>query len=262
MSSLLSFVPIPPLLSLFSSSTFPHPLWETSTDALLLEDSLICLFPMDSSPQPSLATRLPNDAALVHTQPSRTGSIAHPVAHLQSPNIKSTFLRLPLKSLNTDLALAMDWIHFALKPLGKRQLVIELGLKDARGLRGVVRTSTFTVSPQESNQREKGRRRLELTSLPPLPFADDLSSVILHPRSEGSLVTSSSSPPAHPPRTNKLNPHTLRDRLPLPLLPPRTIRFPRINARSATSPNSSERSNLELYQGLRQLPASEGLGEH
>ena len=60
--------------------------------------------------------------------------------------MKTTFLRFPDKRLNKELGLGMEWIHFVLKPLGGRELVLEMGVKDGREFRGVVRLSTFTVS--------------------------------------------------------------------------------------------------------------------
>ncbi|KAL7409802.1 hypothetical protein BDY24DRAFT_195921 [Mrakia frigida] len=178
MTTIFSSLSIPPLLSLFSSSTFPHPLWQSSTDPFLPEDSLLLHFPSDSpSSSPSPFPPLPPNAALVPTsinnKKKKNGSIAHPVVHLQSPNVKTTFLRFPPKNLQKELGLPMEWIHFVLKPLGKRELVLEVGVKDGRGFRGVVRISTFTVSRIDLSHRKKGkgkRTKKGRRSSSPLPL--------------------------------------------------------------------------------------------
>lgn len=81
-SAVLFPPPLPPLISLFSSSTFPSPLWQTATDPQLPDDSLLLLFQSDDAPEP--VDRLHEAAALVHVASnSSSGAVAHPVVHLQ-----------------------------------------------------------------------------------------------------------------------------------------------------------------------------------
>lgn len=117
------------MLSIFSSSTFPDKHWQASTDQDLPEDSHIVLIPADRTD--------PHKPHILH--PTQKRSILHPVVQLQSPTIHTTFLRC------ANLAITLDWLHLQLRPLGRRELAVEVGLIDANGTRAVVRAASFTV---------------------------------------------------------------------------------------------------------------------
>lgn len=167
MAPLLATTAPPTVLSLLSSSSFPSPVWSSHVDPALPEDSLILHFPLDTSPSPSPSTPLHPSAAVVHAplpprapppssdQPTPSlratsrldrGDLSHPVIHIQSPTIRTTFLRCP-PSPADELGLSLAWLHFQFKPLGQRQLVIEVGVRDGRGVAGTVRCCSFTVRP-------------------------------------------------------------------------------------------------------------------
>lgn len=167
MAPLLATTALPTMLSLLSSSCFPSPLWSSHVDPALPEDSLILHFPFDTSFLPSPCTPLSPSAAVVHAplpppappvssdQPNpppratsrlNRGDLSHPVIHIQSPTIRTTFLRCP-PSPADELGLSLAWLHFHFKPLGQRQLVIEVGVMDGRSVAGIVRCCSFTVRP-------------------------------------------------------------------------------------------------------------------
>jgi hypothetical protein len=168
--------PNPPILSVFSSSdTFPSPLWSQHTDPLLPAESIILPLLSDVSSHPR--DPVPDETTLVHCHsPSSTAAVAsidspstsssqplkglltHPVVHIQSPSIKTTYLRCPPSSpssaTRSELGVELDWLHLQLRRLGgRRELVVEVGIKDGRGIEGRVRMGSFIV---RSNQLASG----------------------------------------------------------------------------------------------------------
>ncbi|KDE05256.1 hypothetical protein MVLG_04391 [Microbotryum lychnidis-dioicae p1A1 Lamole] len=176
----------PPVISLFSSSS-SHPLVlssAASTSASFAEDSWISLvddatdqlipsqpFPSSSSATtttttlgtPSQSTMKvgspttpsPTSTSTFPTTSSSKGSISGPVLHLQSPDIKTTFIRFGDSPSNTGassssssgLAINAPYLHLFLKPLGQgTNFYLDVLVTDERGNSYVIRASTFQVS--------------------------------------------------------------------------------------------------------------------
>lgn len=168
-------------LSLFSStSSNPFSLFSVQIDSTLPEDSGCVLVQDDTDEEKELEA---NEAALIFRDPSnfklrssnlkdedesvdvqekdeqntdrRPQSITQTVLHLQSPTIATTYIRSPplLKSTTdhtnhfNELGLTNSCIHFQLKPLDSRPLVIEVGVKDFKGQIGRIRLSNFQARP-------------------------------------------------------------------------------------------------------------------
>lgn len=165
--SILFPAPNPPILSLFSSSdTFPSPLWSQHTDPQLPAESII--FPLLSDVSSAPRDALPSDSALVHCNPpsfvsdppdsssasasasshvqqTPHGLLTHPVIQIQSPSIRTTYLRCPPSS-SSELGIESEWLHVQFRRLGgRREVAIEVGLKDGRGTEGRVRLGSFIV---------------------------------------------------------------------------------------------------------------------
>ena len=79
------------------------------------------------------------------------------VLHLQSPTIRSTYIRCPPASSSSSelgLGLRLGWMHVQVRPLGgsgvgvgsgRDAWALDVGVADRAGKRGVVRLSTFQV---------------------------------------------------------------------------------------------------------------------
>lgn len=133
----------PPVLSLFSSSA-SHPvlgsLFEAIVDPDLQEDSCVCLLD-DATSQPAP----PPPIALLAQTDREYKPIVHRVLHIQSPNIRKTYLRCPSKDRPEGLGVKLPWLHLQVKNL-EREWSFDVGLVDVRGREGRVRCSTFQVS--------------------------------------------------------------------------------------------------------------------
>lgn len=81
------------------------------------------------------------------------------VIHIQGPRMGLTYIQAGSsstissktsgKNKNEDLPLGVElpWVHFQVKRLGRRELAVEVGVVDLKGREGIVRCSSFQVSP-------------------------------------------------------------------------------------------------------------------
>lgn len=145
----------PPIISLFSSTgDTPLALFSSSRDTALPADSFSCLLnDATSLPQPAeqcalisppVLERVSDDAE--STANSGTGySLANTVLHIQSPTLRTTYVRCPPTSGDGQvLGIKHPWIHFQIRSLG-REFSLEVGVVDKSGKEGIVRCSTFQV---------------------------------------------------------------------------------------------------------------------
>jgi hypothetical protein len=135
----------PSIVSLFSS-TGSDPftdLWAVQKDEALPEDSFIHLLNDESSlpPPPTNQSLVSDDDPSPSRQLTR---LAQTVLHIQSPTLPTTFIRCP--SVSSDLHLRHPWLHIQVKRLG-REWSFELGIVDHAGREGIIRCSTFKVTP-------------------------------------------------------------------------------------------------------------------
>lgn len=138
----------PPVVSLFSSvGSHPLQLFSISVDAALPDDSVVHLLNDQTSlPPPSSnvqLVQLPPDSV---ESKSRQCSLACTVLHIQSPTIRTTFIRCPPLSTgaNNTLGLTHPWFHIQFRDLG-REFSFEIGISDTAKRTGVLRCSTFQV---------------------------------------------------------------------------------------------------------------------
>lgn len=139
---------MPPTLSLFSSTgNKPLGLWRTQTDVGLPKDSHITLRSdsgtssgddeIEEEDQGLDYLRLEEDEALSNT-------ISHPVLHIQSPTLASTYIHSPAAT-NEELGIKLPWIHLQVRNL-RKEWSFEVGVRDRSGRKGIIRCSTFQVS--------------------------------------------------------------------------------------------------------------------
>ncbi|KAL0245698.1 hypothetical protein I308_104833 [Cryptococcus tetragattii IND107] len=171
--TLLSGTVQPPLLSLLSSTSSPalSPLFIAVTDS--------------SSPNSVITTI--NDNQQVEKAGSRItipknptqGSIADQVIHIQSPDLRSTYIqagcsqtafRRSLKGKEQDdmmvpLGVELPWIGMQVKKLSRRELSFEVGVVDSRGREGVIRCSSYKTDPSIHSHRSPPLVHLPLSVL-------------------------------------------------------------------------------------------------
>lgn len=139
----------PESLGLFSStSSDPFALWTLHRDRDLEEDSGILLL-VDATNQ-----RAPTDPGgnaegfSLRTDETVRGGCSESVLHMQSPAIRNTFIRSP-PNQDTELGITLPHITFLFRAIGtSRPFALEVGIRDERGKRGVIRVSTFQTKPK------------------------------------------------------------------------------------------------------------------
>ena len=96
----------------------------------------------------------PNDPGITHesfglrSEDTKKGASSEPVLHIQSPAIRSTFIRSP-PSPGTELGLELAHISFQFKAIGSaRPFAFEIGVKDESGRQGTIRVSSFRTAPK------------------------------------------------------------------------------------------------------------------
>ncbi|KAJ6582901.1 hypothetical protein DFH09DRAFT_1144870 [Mycena vulgaris] len=142
----------PEIVSLFSSTgSDPLSLFETACDSTLPSDSFIHLLDDKSSlpapPAPAVPILPPSPENADDTESSSSGlCLGQTVLHLQSPTLRTTYIRCPPHS-STYLGLKHPWVHVQVRDMG-REWSLELGLVDRSGHIGVVRLSTFQKQPR------------------------------------------------------------------------------------------------------------------
>lgn len=159
---LLTNVLQPPLLTLLDSSSKPplSPLFHTHIDRDLPDDSFVCTL-QDDTDKPDEATQSIASTSKTRAYIPRTvpkGSTCHPVIHIQSPTIQTTYIQAggsqarwkakgKGKALE-PLGVELPWLGLQIKRLGRREFAFEVGLVDGKGIEGRVRFSSFQTSPR------------------------------------------------------------------------------------------------------------------
>lgn len=160
----------PGLVSLYSSTgSDPLYLWSSHVDAALTSDSFIThLNDAESLPPPSPPKQLlsppsldPSTASDPQTEERPGHELDQTVLHIQSPTLRTTYIRCPpegwtIHQANTgrgidrksgrkgDLGLKHPWMYVQVRNLA-REWSFEVGLVDQGGREGIVRCSTFQV---------------------------------------------------------------------------------------------------------------------
>ncbi|KAI5122634.1 hypothetical protein M0805_008720 [Coniferiporia weirii] len=148
----------PGLISLFSSTgSAPLQLFSQHVDPApaLRSDSLIHLLDDATStpppPAPGLLIIPPPLSLDTEDDAGEDGgegagrTLCQTVLHIQSPTIRTTFIRCPpagTPGAAAELGLTLPWMHMQVRNLG-REWVFEVGVADGAGTRGVIRCSTF-----------------------------------------------------------------------------------------------------------------------
>ncbi|KAI0642561.1 hypothetical protein C8Q79DRAFT_982692 [Trametes meyenii] len=142
----------PSTVSLLSSTgSDPLGLFSAHADPSLPADSFICsLNDATSKPTP------PSPQSIITVQgPSEDPDYAldQTVLHLQSPTVRTTFIRSPprvggsggsTEASHEHLGLKHPWIHLQVRNM-HREWAFEVGVVDQSGREGVVRCATFQV---------------------------------------------------------------------------------------------------------------------
>lgn len=163
----------PSIVSLFSSTgSAPLQLFSCHVDPApsLRSDSLIFLLNDSTNspppPEPGMLVRytlsnrdLDNEEEEEKTQPiGRT--LCQTVLHIQSPTIRTTYIRCPPHRSSSatkgpeELGLTLPWMHMQVCRLGEREWAFEVGIADRAGRKGIIRCSTFQVSPLSTRESE------------------------------------------------------------------------------------------------------------
>ncbi|KAL7418421.1 hypothetical protein Q5752_006879 [Cryptotrichosporon argae] len=145
--TILGHVVEPPLLSLLSSTNLPPTAAWTAHPA-----SAPRVVP-DTEPFSPKPTYVPSAAA------AERGATADPVVQLASPRLATCYLQLgagpsSIRGAGAEagghkLALGSRLAHLSMqvRRLGTREFAVEVGVHDARGVRGVIRLSTHKKAP-------------------------------------------------------------------------------------------------------------------
>ncbi|TFK46836.1 hypothetical protein OE88DRAFT_1714841 [Heliocybe sulcata] len=139
----------PSTVSLFSSTNSDSlALLSTHTDPQLPSDSFIHLLnDSKSEPAPPSPACLISSSA-VSTSGEESGyTLGQTVLHIQSPTIRSTYVRCPPAGSSEHLGLKHPWMHIQVRDLG-RQWSFEVGVVDRGGRQGAIRCSTFQEIPR------------------------------------------------------------------------------------------------------------------
>ncbi|KAL0959601.1 hypothetical protein HGRIS_011310 [Hohenbuehelia grisea] len=152
----------PSIVSLFSSTgSHPLQLFSVHTDQNLVADSVIHLMhDHHCTPPPEEPALLIKSPALLRADDPENDSnlgyeLDQTVLHIQSPDIKRTFIQCPKRSASTDgsirppvdLGLKHPWLHLQVRNLG-REWSFEVGIVDRAGVALAVRCSTFQKRPR------------------------------------------------------------------------------------------------------------------
>lgn len=92
----------------------------------------------------------------------RGRELGQTVLHLQSPTIRTTYIRCPMTTSEkyavfSDLGITLPWLHIQVRPLGngsgsgRDAWAFDIGIVDRSGKRGVIRASTFQVRSRLPN---------------------------------------------------------------------------------------------------------------
>lgn len=158
------------LISLYSSTgSDPLYLWSSHVDATLASDSFIThLNDAKSLPPPSPPKALisppslnPSTASDPQVEERLGHELDQTVLHIQSPTLRTTYIRCPPEGWTVhqapagkgidrrfgrkgDLGLKHPWMYVQVRSLA-REWSFEVGLVDQGGKEGIVRCSTFQV---------------------------------------------------------------------------------------------------------------------
>ncbi|WVQ84415.1 hypothetical protein IAT38_006567 [Cryptococcus sp. DSM 104549] len=155
--TLLSGAIQPPLLTLLNSISSPSlsPLFTTTTDPSSSSSTIAVILDTDTTSTAGPSRLVPRT--------HRSGSILHPVVHIQSSDPRDTYIQAGCSLLesrrrrgemtmasgegNAPLGVELQWLGLQLRALGKRGVSFEVGVVDIGGREGVIRCSSFKKEP-------------------------------------------------------------------------------------------------------------------
>ncbi|ESK86357.1 transcription factor iib [Moniliophthora roreri MCA 2997] len=140
----------PGTVSLFSSTgSNPLFLFSQDTDKALPSDSFIHLLNDESSePLPAEPAKLIQLPVISTSEDAGQGlTLVQSVLHIQSPTLRTTFIRVPARGSDQILGLKHPWLHIQVRNLG-REWSFEVGIVDHAGREGILRLSTFQKQPE------------------------------------------------------------------------------------------------------------------
>lgn len=151
----------PPLLSLLSSTSSPalSPLFIAVTDSSSSNSVITTVNDNQQIEKKGPCIIIPKNPA--------QGSIADQVIHIQSPDLRRTYIQAgcsqtafgrSLKGKEQDevmipLGVELPWIGMQVKRLSRRELSFEVGVVDSRGREGVIRCSSYKNDPSIHSHR-------------------------------------------------------------------------------------------------------------
>ncbi|EIW55300.1 uncharacterized protein TRAVEDRAFT_153672 [Trametes versicolor FP-101664 SS1] len=142
----------PSIVSLFSSTgSDPLSLFASHADTSLPSDSFVCILnDAASQPTPPTPRKLMDLSDDIEESSSPDYALGQSVLHIQSPTIRTTYIRCPpaggSRASHRHLGLKHPWIHLQVRNL-HREWAFEVGLADQSGREGVVRCATFQKEP-------------------------------------------------------------------------------------------------------------------
>ncbi|KAI8969782.1 hypothetical protein BD414DRAFT_502635 [Trametes punicea] len=147
----------PSLVSLFSSTgSDPLSLFSSHFDTSLPSDSFVCIL-NDATSEPTPPAPRSLITIQHHSQDAFPDyALGQSVLHIQSPTIRTTFIRCPPATKRGDsqsrspisqLGLKHPWMHMQVRNLHK-EWAFEVGVVDQSGREGIVRCATFQKEPR------------------------------------------------------------------------------------------------------------------
>lgn len=140
----------PSIVSLFSSTgSDPLSLFASHVDTSLPSDSFVYILnDATSEPTPPAPKKLVDLSDHIEESSSPDYALGQSVLHIQSPTIRTTYIRCPpaggSRMSRGHLGLKHPWVHLQVRNL-HREWAFEVGLVDQSGREGVVRCATFQV---------------------------------------------------------------------------------------------------------------------
>jgi hypothetical protein len=139
----------PPLLTLLSSTSQPglSPLFTAHVDP---EDPNLSFITTTDDSQASSSKRRTFDHHYIGQHDTK-GSIVGQVIHIQSPRPTRTYIQAggfgkgKGREEALPLGIELPWVGIQIKRLGNRGMALEFGIRDPKGIEGVVRLSSYNV---------------------------------------------------------------------------------------------------------------------
>jgi hypothetical protein len=141
----------PPLLTLLSSTSQPglSPLFAAHVDP---EDPNLSFITTTDDSQASSSKRRTFDHHYIGQNDTK-GSVVGQVIHIQSPWPTRTYIQAgghgkgKGREEALPLGIELPWVGIQIKRLGNRGIALEFGVRDTKGVEGVIRLSSYKVRP-------------------------------------------------------------------------------------------------------------------